>query len=264
MKSFKLGLIVSLILIILNPVSSNAMHIMEGFLPMKWSIIWSIVFIPSFFIGLKNINKILKDNRKKKLLLTLCGAFVFVLSALKIPSLTGSCSHPTGIGLGAILFRPSVMVVLGTIVLLFQALLLAHGGLTTLGANAFSMSVVGAVVTYTIYKFLKKKNVNTRFNIFLASSIGCLATYITTALQLAIAFSDSSGGIMVSIMKFLSIFFIPQIPIAIGEGLLTSIIYNMITQREEETVDYDEYNSYDIECNPQFINEGVNYNEHKC
>jgi cobalt/nickel transport system permease protein len=31
------------------------------------------------------------------------------------------------------------MSVLGGLVLLFQALLLAHGGLTTLGANAFSM-----------------------------------------------------------------------------------------------------------------------------
>ena len=66
-----------------------------------------------------------------------------MLSALKIPSVTGSCSHPTGTGLGAVLFGPGVMTVLGTIVLLFQALLLAHGGLTTLGANVFSMAIVG-------------------------------------------------------------------------------------------------------------------------
>ena len=241
MKNLKLGLMIALILIILNPVSSNAMHIMEGFLPIKWSIIWSIVFIPAFLIGLNNINKILKDNPKKKVLLALCVAFVFVLSALKIPSLTGSCSHPTGIGLGAILFGPIVMVVFGTIVLLFQALFLAHGGLTTLGANVFSMAVAGAVVTYGIYKFLKQRNVNTRFSVFLASSIGCLATYTVTALQLTIAFPDLSGGITSSLVKFLGIFFVTQLPIAIGEGLLTSIIYNMITQREEVGVDYDEY-----------------------
>ena len=247
MKNLKLGLIAAFMLILLNPISSSAMHIMEGFLPMKWSILWSIIFIPAFLIGLKNINKTLKNNPKRKVLLALCGAFVFVLSALKIPSLTGSCSHPTGIGLGAILFGPSVMVVLGTIVLLFQALLLAHGGLTTLGANAFSMAVVGAVVSYGIYKFLKKRNVNTRFNVFLASTLGCLATYTVTALQLAIAFPDASGGIMASLVKFLGIFFMTQLPIAIGEGLLTSIIYNMITQREDEIVDYDEYNSYEVE-----------------
>jgi cobalt/nickel transport system permease protein len=35
------------------------------------------------------------------------------------------------------------MAILGAIVLLFQALLLAHGGLTTIGANIFSMAIVG-------------------------------------------------------------------------------------------------------------------------
>ena len=77
----------------------------------------------------------------------MCGAFAFVLSALKIPSITGSCSHPTGVGLGAILFGPMTMAVLGLIVLLFQALLLAHGGLTTLGANTFSMAIAGPIVS---------------------------------------------------------------------------------------------------------------------
>ncbi len=57
---------------------------------------------------------------------------LFVLSALKLPSVTGSCSHPTGVGLAAILFGPTAASVLGLIVLLFQALLLAHGGLTTI------------------------------------------------------------------------------------------------------------------------------------
>lgn len=59
----------------------------------------------------------------------------FVLSALKISSVTGSCSHPTGTGLGTILFRPAITTVPATITLLFQALLPAHGGLTTLGPN---------------------------------------------------------------------------------------------------------------------------------
>lgn len=82
---------------------------------------------------------------------------MFVLSALKIPSLTGSCSHPTGVSLGAILFGPSVMSILGAIVLLFQSLLLAHGGLTTLGANSFSMEIVGPIVIFLLYRFMKKE-----------------------------------------------------------------------------------------------------------
>ena len=222
-------------MLVLAPTVSGAMHIMEGFLPVKWAVIWYVLFIPFFVIGLKNITKVVKEQPKKKLLLALCGAFVFVLSALKIPSVTGSCSHPTGVGLASILFGPSVTVVLGTIVLLFQALLLAHGGITTLGANAFSRAIFGPIVSYVIWKLLKDK-VNRNVVVFLAAAIGDLATYTLTSLQLGLAFPDPVGGFAVSAAKFLGIFFITQIPIAIAEGLLTTIIYNFITENEDKEV----------------------------
>ena len=72
-------------MLVLAPTISGAMHIMEGFLPVKWAVIWYVLFIPFFVIGLKNITKVVKEQPKKKLLLALCGDFVFVLSALKIP-----------------------------------------------------------------------------------------------------------------------------------------------------------------------------------
>ncbi|WP_373600539.1 energy-coupling factor ABC transporter permease [Paraclostridium bifermentans] len=240
MSYLTLSLVAGLLIVVLNPMTSNAMHIMEGYLPVKWSILWTIVFIPFFVYGLKSINTIVKQDPKKKVLLALAGAFVFVLSALKIPSLTGSCSHPTGVGLGAILFGPAVMAVIGTIALLFQALLLAHGGLTTLGANAFSMAIVGPIVSYLIFKFCRKRNVNVGVSVFLAAAIGDLATYTVTATQLALAFPDPAGGIMGSLVKFLGVFFMTQIPIAIAEGLLTTLVYNLIVQNEEG-VENDEY-----------------------
>ena len=49
--------------------------------------------------------------------------------------------------------------VLGIIVLIFQAVLLAHGGLTTLGANTFSMAVAGPLAAFGIYKLCGKLNV---------------------------------------------------------------------------------------------------------
>src|SRR5690554_5428290 len=121
-------LLVVLALILPMPSVSNAMHIMEGFLPAKWAMFWAVASLPFLGIGLRRINKVFKGDVNAKILLGLAGGFVFVLSALKIPSVTGSCSHPTGVGLGAILFGPTVMTVIGTIVLLFQAILLAHGG----------------------------------------------------------------------------------------------------------------------------------------
>ena len=117
--------------------ASNAMHIMEGYLPATFCIAWGVICLPFLVAGFFSIQKTLKQNRKTLILLAMSGAFVFVISSLKIPSVTGSCSHMTGTGLGAILFGPTAAGVLGLIVLLFQAILLAHGGLTTLGANTF-------------------------------------------------------------------------------------------------------------------------------
>lgn len=241
MNYLKLSVIAGLLLVILNPVTSHAMHIMEGFLPMQWSILWTVVFIPFFIYGLKSINKIVKADPKKKVLLALAGAFVFVLSALKIPSLTGSCSHPTGVGLGAILFGPSVMAVVGTIALLFQAILLAHGGLTTLGANAFSMAVVGPIVAYAIFKLCKKYKLSTGMSVFLAAALADIATYMVTSIQLGLAFPDPATGVLVSIAKFLGVFLITQIPIAIAEGLLTTIVYNLIEDGKSEGVENYEF-----------------------
>lgn len=215
---------------IIFPDNVYAMHIAEGFLPMNWAAFWWIVMLPFLMIGLRSINKTVKDNANLKMLLAMAGAFSFVLSALKIPSVSGSSSHPTGIGLGTILFGPTAMCVLGVIVLIFQAILLAHGGLTTLGANTFSMAIVGPFVSYGIYKGLQKLGVSKGICVFMAAALGNLFTYITTALQLALAFPSAQGGVMASAAKFLGIFAITQIPLAISEGLLTVLVFNLLTR----------------------------------
>jgi ABC-type Co2+ transport system, permease component len=138
-----------------TPVAS-AMHIMEGYLPVGFSVAWGVICIPFLIVGYMSIKKTLKENPKTITLLAMAGAYVFVLSSLKIPSVTGSCSHMTGTGLGAILFGPAAVSILGVIVLLFQAILLAHGGLTTLGANTFSMAIAGPFVTFGIFILCKK------------------------------------------------------------------------------------------------------------
>lgn len=224
-KQLLLGLV---LMLALYPVSAFSMHIMEGFLPPGWCIAWGVLTIPFLVMGFFSIQKTVNENPRVKMLLAMAGAFAFVLSALKIPSVTGSCSHPTGVGLGAILFGPTAMSVLGIIVLLFQALLLAHGGLTTLGANTFSMAIVGPLVAYATYKIVKKANGPQWLGVFLGAALGDLLTYVTTSIQLALAFPAETGGFAASLVKFMGIFAVTQIPLAISEGILTVIIFNAI------------------------------------
>jgi cobalt/nickel transport system permease protein len=223
--------------IISTPAPAYAMHIMEGFLPPEWAIFWWIVFIPFFLLGMRSLVRITQENPELKLLLALSGAFTFVLSALKIPSVTGSCSHPTGTGLGAVLFGPWVMSVLGAFVLLFQALLLAHGGLTTLGANAFSMAIVGPFVAFGIYHLIMQMSGKQKVAIFLASALADLTTYVVTAVQLALAFPAPVGGFIASFFKFAGIFAVTQIPLAISEGLLTALVWNWLQSYNSEELE---------------------------
>ena len=162
--------------------ASNAMHIMEGYLPAGYCVAWGVICLPFLIAGFISLRNKVRENRRSMTLIAMAGAFIFVISSLKIPSVTGSCSHMTGTGLGAILFGPAAVSVLGIIVLIFQAVLLAHGGLTTLGANTFSMAVAGPLVSFGLYKLCGKLRVNRRVSIFLAAFLGDLFTYCVTSL----------------------------------------------------------------------------------
>ena len=224
MNKKRIGILIMSFLVL--SMSSYSMHIMEGYLPIGWASFWFVICIPFWIYGIVRLTKATKGSMEDKLTLALAGAFIFVLSALKIPSVTGSSSHPTGVGLSAILFGPFVTSILGTIVLIFQAVLLAHGGLTTLGANAFSMAIAGPLVSYGIYMLLRKKNKS--LAIFLAASVGNLCTYVVTSIQLALANPSPTGGFIESFVKFAMIFAVTQIPLAIIEGLLTNVVMNLL------------------------------------
>ena len=106
------------------------------------------------------------------------------------------------------------------IVLLFQALLLAHGGLTTLGANTFSMAIAGPIVSWLVYKLLRKAKAPAPVAVFAAAALGDLFTYVVTSFQLGVI----DGGMV----RYLMVFAVTQIPLAVVEGLLTVVVFNVL------------------------------------
>jgi cobalt/nickel transport system permease protein len=217
---------ISTLLILIDLVAPRAfaMHIMEGYLPVSHALFWFAVCLPFWYMGFKSLKKTVAEHPKAISIIAISGAFIFVISSLKIPSVTGSCSHMTGTGLAAILFGPTAVSILGVIVLIFQALLLAHGGLTTLGANTFSMAIAGPIVSYLIYRAMSRSGAKKNVSVFLAAALGDLFTYCITALQLAVAYPAADGGVATSIVKFLGVFAPTQLPLAVIEGLLTTAI----------------------------------------
>jgi cobalt/nickel transport system permease protein len=223
------------------------MHIMEGFLPPAHALGWSAASLPFVIWGLRSVQRSVQTQPEQRMLLGVSAAFAFLLSALKLPSVTGSCSHPTGVGLGAMLFGPAAMVPIALVVLLFQALLLAHGGLTTLGANLFSMGIVGPLVSYAVFRLARGGGLGRSGAVFLAACLGDLATYLCTSVQLAWAFPDPVGGMAASLLKFGGIFALTQIPLAISEGLLTVLVVNAMAR----------FNAAELQGLPLFDRRGV-------
>jgi cobalt/nickel transport system permease protein len=206
------------------------MHIMEGFLPVFWCVVWWLVALPCLALGVYQLKRALAADREALPLLGVTGGFVFILSSLKLPSVTGSCSHPTGTGLSAIAFGPWITAVIGTIVLLFQALFLAHGGLSTMGANTVSMGIVGPLVGWGIYRALRDTRVSMYVTVFLACAFADLFTYVMTSLELALAYPAQVGSVGSSFVVFMGIFAITQVPLAILESIILVLVFKYIVQ----------------------------------
>lgn len=220
-----------LLLLVGLPANAMAMHISEGILPAPWAGLWFVVALPFLAWGLRDLRIRSEQTPFFKPMVGLVGAAVFIISCMPIPVPTaGTCSHPCGTGLAAVLIGPALTVVVTSIALLLQALFLAHGGLTTLGADIVSMGVAGAFAGYGIFWLAKRLGAPPVVAAFLAGVVSDWATYAVTSFELASALhgSGSINGMFLAI----AIAFLPtQIPLGIFEGFLTAGAYRFIRSR---------------------------------
>jgi cobalt/nickel transport system permease protein len=210
------------------------MHISDGILPAPWAGLWFLVALPFVAWGLRTINCRRAADPAWLPMVALVGSAVFVVSCMPVPvPWVGTCSHPCGTGLGALLIGPGPTVVVASIALVFQALFLAHGGLTTLGANIVSMGVVGAYAGFGTFRLFSKLGVPVFVAAMAAGLVSDWATYATTSFELASALPrDCSLGTM-----FLAIIvaFIPtQVPLGIAEAIVTAMAYRFVLVRRPE------------------------------
>ena len=220
--------------LILWPTQAHAMHISEGILPPQWCGLWFLASAPFVIWGLIVIRARRARQSSYLPMLALVGSAVFLVSCMPIPvPVAGSCSHPCGTGLAALLVGPAPTVVITTIALLFQALFLAHGGLSTLGANIFSMGVMGALTGWASFRIVRKLTGSVFAGAFAAGLLSDWATYAGTSFSLAAALhGDGSMWVM---FQAIAIAFVPtQLPLGVLEGILTVAAYSFVFRRRPE------------------------------
>jgi cobalt/nickel transport system permease protein len=216
---------------LLFPISAFAMHITEGILPPLWAGFWFVLVAPFFIWGLQEIKRKSIEDARYKSMVALIGSAVFIISCMPVPvPFVGTCSHPCGTGLAAIIIGPAPTVVLSSVALTLQALFLAHGGLTTLGANLFSMGVAGAFTAYGVFLLAKRLRIPIFWAAFAAGIASDWATYALTSTELASALQGDHP--FVNVFCTILVAFAPtQVPLGILEGVVTAIAYQFFCLR---------------------------------
>jgi cobalt/nickel transport system permease protein len=228
-----LPLTVGLALVLL-PSSAFAMHIAEGLLPFRWVLLWGCVAAPFLTWGLRELRVRSAGEPHHKQMVALVAAAVFIISCLPIPvPIAGSTAHPCGTGLAAILIGPSLTVVVASVALVLQTLFLAHGGLTTLGANIVSLGVAGAYAGYLAFRLARYAGIPWWGAAFLAGLLSDWATYATTALELATAL-HGARPITTVFLRVLAAFVPTQLPLGLVEGVISAGAYHMVRTRRPE------------------------------
>lgn len=221
-------------LMIAMPSSAYAMHISEGILPAPWAGLWFAVALPFIVWGLRDLRARSRKAPEFKALVGLMGAAVFVISCMPVPVPTaGTCSHPCGTGIAAIFIGPAQTVVITSVALILQALFLAHGGLTTLGADIVSMGVAGAFTGYAVFHAARRLRLHPVAAAFLAGMFSDWATYSVTSFELASALHG--GEPIWNLFWAIAVAFVPtQLPLGILEGFLCAGAYKFISARRPE------------------------------
>jgi cobalt/nickel transport system permease protein len=86
-------------------------------------------------------------------------------------------------------------------------------------------------VSYGLFRLCRSFNLSIAVGLFVGAAIGDLATYVTTSIQLALAYPDAASGYTGAFLKFVGVFFLTQVPLAIAEGLLTVVVMNALSTK---------------------------------
>ncbi|MHB1006281.1 MAG: energy-coupling factor ABC transporter permease [Chloroflexota bacterium] len=209
------------------------MHISEGILPLQLAAGTTAVTLPFIAKGVQSIKQRVEKDPSVKPLIGLISAAVFVISALPLPAPTGTSAHPTAIAIAAIILGPWAAVTVTGVVLLMQALFMAHGGISAWGANTLNMGVFGGFVALGIYHLLRRTGAPLWLALGFAGALGDLVTYFMTSLTMALALAGDRSISQVTLAIFAA--FLPSLAALLPlEVLFTVGLFNFVRERRPD------------------------------
>jgi cobalt/nickel transport system permease protein len=160
--------------------------------------------------------------------------FAVTLLPLPLPGI-GVTSHMCATPVLALLLGPEVMAAPATIVLFLQALFFAHGGLTTLGANVFTLGVVGPWSAFLLAQLFRRLRLPGIWVVGLACGLADAVVYVVDAGLLSAAVAPPGETLQVCETVLLALL-LPQGLLAILEGVVSAALFAALATRRRTLV----------------------------
>jgi cobalt/nickel transport system permease protein len=187
-----------------------AVHILDGILAWPWLLGGGLLAALLCWLGLRRLGE-----EEIPRIAVLSSAF-FVATLIHVPTPLPTSIHLLLNGLVGIILGPRSAVAI-LLALFLQALLLGHGGLTTLGVNTCIMTIP-ALAAWGVFCWVRSRHgLNTTWSRwltgFLLGGATVLFTAVLNSLTLWIGSSDT--------LEFLAwVVFVGHLPVAIAEAVI--------------------------------------------
>lgn len=149
-------------------------------------------------------------------------SIIFAMQMFNFPIANGTSGHFLGGAFAAIILGPFAGSIAIAVVVIVQAVFYGDGGLMALGANLVNMMLIGALVSYYVYSFLKKK-VNNELAIGLTAWLSVVMAASFCALEIAVSGTHALGEVFPAMLKV-------HLVIGFVEGLFTIGLVQLVNK----------------------------------
>lgn len=207
------------------------MHIPDGFVDVPMAAATGAVSAGLVAYAVRKTGKELGERTVP--LLGVTAAFIFAAQMLNFPVAGGTSGHFLGATLAVALMGPWAAVLVMTVVLIVQALGMADGGITALGANVLNMAVVAVFVGYGVLWIAKRLLPRTPAGYLVAVAV---ASWISVVLAAAACSLELAASGTVPLGIALAGMSSVHMIIAIGEALITTAVIGAVLASRPDLV----------------------------
>jgi cobalt/nickel transport system permease protein len=192
------------------------MHIPDGFLDGTTALATGLVSAAVVTFAVRRESRELGERSVP--LLGVTAAFVFAAQMLNFPVAGGTSGHFLGAVLVGALMGPWAACIVLTVVLAVQAVGMADGGITALGANVLNMAVIGGIGGYGLFMLLKRLLPRRPSFYFISLAIAAWASVVAASAAASVELAVSGTvPLRITLPAMTSVHMI----IGIGEALIT-------------------------------------------